>query len=422
MTRDHVAPSSRPVFFYGRVSTKKQVKEGHGLSSQETRCREYAAYRGYEIIACFTDDMTGKVADRRGMNTLLALLKQYRKQRPVVLIDDISRLGRERAAYWELREAIMTVGASLESPSITFGEDADSNFHEGLMVEVAQHQRRKNAEQTVNRMRARAMNGYWVTCAPIGYHFEKVEGHGKLLVRTEPYASIIAEALEGYASGRFETLVEVKRFLEAQPAWKKDKNGEVHSERVNELFSRPLYAGHITIENWGLQLVPGKHEPLVSLDTWLAVQNRTKEMAKAPTRKNLNADFPLRGFVDCADCGKPMTSCWSKGRSASYPYYLCDTRGCTSHRKSIRAERLEGEFEELLLTLRPSEGLFNLAFQMCRDLWELKVAGMREQVEHLRRDLVIAGKKIDQLIDRVVDATSASVASAYERKIKELET
>jgi len=40
---------------YCRVSSKRQVKEGHGLESQETRCREYAARRGYEVLEVFLD-------------------------------------------------------------------------------------------------------------------------------------------------------------------------------------------------------------------------------------------------------------------------------------------------------------------------------------------------------------------------------
>ena len=71
-------------------------------------------------------------------------------------------------------------------------------------------------------MRARVQNGYWVFQAPVGYRYERTSGHGKLLVRDEPNASAIQEALEGYASGRFETQVEVKRFLERQPSFPKD--------------------------------------------------------------------------------------------------------------------------------------------------------------------------------------------------------
>jgi len=45
---------------YARVSSRKQVKEGGGIESQATRCRSYASSRGYDVVAMFTDDMTGQ--------------------------------------------------------------------------------------------------------------------------------------------------------------------------------------------------------------------------------------------------------------------------------------------------------------------------------------------------------------------------
>jgi site-specific DNA recombinase len=417
---------SRPItnraVIYCRVSSTKQTKQGDGLRSQETRCREYAHYRNYEVVEVFHDDFSGGYTERPAMRAMLTYLKKHRAQGCIVIIDNIDRFARDVRGHWDLRDLLSEAGGKLESPSIEFGEDADSILHENLMASVSQHQRQKNAEQTKNRMRARAMSGYHVAKAPLGYRMERRPDHGKFLVRNEPFASIIAEAFEGYASGRFETIVEVKRYFEAQPSWPKDKKGEVHQERINELFARPIYAGHISHEQWGLHLVPAKHEPLVSLQTWLAVQNRRSDMAKAPVRKDFREDFPLRGFVTCGECGEPLTACWSKGRSASYPYYLCDTRSCSMKRKSIRKEVIEGEFETLLDELRPSEGLFNLAFHMFRDLWDAKAKGALDQSELLRNQIVATGRKIDQLLERIVDATSDTVVSAYERKIKELET
>jgi len=46
---------------YARVSSVKQTTRGDGLSSQETRCREYARYKGYEVIKTFADDMSGSL-------------------------------------------------------------------------------------------------------------------------------------------------------------------------------------------------------------------------------------------------------------------------------------------------------------------------------------------------------------------------
>lgn len=71
-----------------------------------------------------------------------------------------------------------------------------------------------------------------------------------------------------------------------------------------------------------------------------------KGKAKAPARKDISEDFPLRGFVPCDDCGQPMTSCWSKGRSKHSPYYLCDTGGCESGRKSIPRDKVEDGFAD----------------------------------------------------------------------------
>ena len=66
--------------------------------------------------------------------------------------------------------------------------------------------------------------------------------------------------------------------------------------------------------NWGITLRKGQHEGLISLTTFDHIQERLKGNAKAPARKDINADFPLRGFVLCNDCGKPLTACWSKGK------------------------------------------------------------------------------------------------------------
>ena len=148
---------------YCRVSSAAQMQKGHGLASQETRCREFARLKGYEVVKIFTDEaVSGGLINRPGMQAMLSFLRANRKSgNYVVLIDDISRLARDIRAHLDLRSAISDVGARLESPSIEFGEDSDSILVENLLAAVSQHQREKNAETTRNRMRARRMKGYW---------------------------------------------------------------------------------------------------------------------------------------------------------------------------------------------------------------------------------------------------------------------
>ncbi len=408
---------------YARVSSTKQVTQGDGLNSQDTRCREYAKYKGYAVIETFSDDMSGSLITRPGMQAMLKFLRKRKKTGTVVIIDDISRLARGIEAHLQLRSALNDAGGKLESPSIEFGEDSDSILVENLLASVSQHQRQKTGEQTINRMRARSLGGYWVFQAPIGYQYVRKAGHGKVLVRHEPYATMLQEAFEGFATGRFETQVEVKRFLESCPEFPKDtKSGEIRNQRITDWLTRPIYAGYIEVPNWNVSLRKGQHEALISFETFQKIQDRLTAGAKAPARKNISEDFPLRGFVLCHDCSKPLTACWSKSKTGKkHPYYLCPTKGCTSYRKSIRRDVLEGEFIDLLHTLQPTESLFDLAKTMFKDIWTQRQAQADVWLARQKRYADKIDKQIEGILDRIVDSDNPAVVTAYEARITKLE-
>ncbi|MEM1134043.1 MAG: recombinase family protein [Pseudomonadota bacterium] len=231
---------------YVRVSSAAQVKKGHGAESQAARCAEYAKFKGYDIVQVFPDKaVSGSLVDRPEMKKLLAFLRKHRKDNIRVIIDDISRLARGLEAHLALRAAIANAGGVLESPSIEFGEDSDSQLIEHMLASVLQHARVKNAEQTRNRMEARIRNGYYPFYAPWGYKSVPKPGEGKVLVRDEPMASIIQEALQGYASGVYASQADVKRFLESQPDFPKTRHGTVTNETVNRILTRIIYGGMV---------------------------------------------------------------------------------------------------------------------------------------------------------------------------------
>lgn len=409
---------------YCRVSSVAQLQKGHGMVSQETRCREFARMKKYEVVQVFTDEaVSGGLIDRPGIRAMLGFLKKQRKAASVVvIIADISRLARDIKAHLALRSAIADAGGRLESPSVEFGEDSDSVLVENLLASVSQHQRQKNAEQTRNRMRARAMNGYWPFIACIGYRYISKPGEGRVLVRDEPLASIIQEGLEGYASGRFQLQAEVKRFFESHAVFPKDGKGLVRNQYVTDLLTKTLYAGYIELPEWGVSLRKGRHEPLISLETFERIQRRIKEGAKVAARADLNADFPLRGAIACAECGKPLTACWSTSKTGEkHAYYYCFWKGCARKGKTIRRDRLEGAFVELLERLTPTQRLFDLTRAMFRDAWNQRSAQALEIAKAQQLEAAKVDKQIATLLDRIVDASSSSVIAAYEKRIGELE-
>ncbi len=411
---------------YCRVSDPKQIKDGHGLESQETRCTEFLGYRKVPVARVFKEEgVSGSLIDRPAMREMLAFLRQHKKAQPkidiIVVIDDISRLARDLRAHIDLRVAIQEAGGILQSPSIEFGQDSDSQLVENMLASVSQHHRQKNAEQVKNRMRSRMLNGYWVLCAPRGYKVEKRGSHGKMLVPDEPLASIIREGLEGFAIDRFSTPVEVKAFFESQPCFPKDKKCRVHMQRVLDILNRQLYTGYYEYPEWNVALMQGKHEPLISFETFKKIQDRLNERAKVPARKDIRDDFPLRGFITCDCCEVPMKSCWAHGRNGRYPYYLCQTQGCEQYGKSVRKEKVEEEFEQILQSLIPQPQVVHLLEKFVLDSYQKRnddSGAYRSDLENQKR---LVERKVEQFFERIAVTDSAILISGYERQIKQLE-
>ena len=237
---------------YCRVSSDRQVRDGHGLEGQEARCRRFAEERGYEIAAVFRDEgVSGGVVDREGMQQVLDLLDaKDDSDEWVVVIDDIKRLARDLIGHFTLRKSIQSRGARLESPSHKFGNEPEEVFVESIMAATAELERNQNKKQVYNRMKARLEAGYWTFYPPPGYVFAKLLGHGKIMVPNEPVAGIIREALEGYASGRLPNQIDVQYFLRSKGFNHWGRGPGTYLEQVKRILTREVYSGFISYPPW----------------------------------------------------------------------------------------------------------------------------------------------------------------------------
>ncbi|MCR9089453.1 MAG: recombinase family protein [Rhodobacteraceae bacterium] len=417
-------PSSNPIpaVIYCRVSSPQQKIQGHGLESQESRCREYAKRKGYDVEAVFPDDITGggDFMKRPGMVALLSYIDAQTQKSFTVIFDDLKRFARDTEFHIQLRRAFQSRGARVECLNFKFEDTPEGKFTETIFAAQGELEREQNRRQTCQKMRERIKRGYWVFKAPVGYTYETVPPHGKLLVRREPLASILREALEGFACGRFAIQAEVQRFLEDQPEFSK-QNGGVHPQRVTELLTRSIYAGFVEYAPWGISLRKGHHEPLISAKTFEAIQARRAGAKRLPTRADLHKDFVLRGAVCCADCSVPYKSAWSQGKRKKYAYYVCQTKGCESYGKSIPRDRVEGDFADMLRGLTPSQALYGAATAMFRDLWDARLSRVQETQATLRQQLKAAEAKSQKLLDRIIESETPQLAARLEAKFNELE-
>ncbi|MEM8591776.1 MAG: recombinase family protein [Pseudomonadota bacterium] len=416
--------SAKKALIYCRVSSKSQETDGHGLDSQEARCRAHAEARGYEVVSVFPDTITGggDYMKRPGMLALLMFIDAQPDEEFVIVFDDLKRMSRDTRAFLDLRDAFRLRGVKIESPNFSFEDTPEGEFVETVIAAQGQLERKQNGRQVKQKMNVRTDLGFWCHLPPVGYKFEKIKGQGKTLVRDEPVASIVQEALEGYASGRFQTQAEVQRFLNDDPRFPRGKSGRVGPERASQLLQKPIYAGYINSEAYGLSWHKMQHEPLISLATYEKIQERRSGVAKAPKRANIGDDFVLRGIVVCGCCGSPLRSYFAKGRHGGrFPYYMCGKKGCVEYAKSTKRDVLEGEVGAWVKALQPTKGLMALATAMFRKAWEARSEQAAEMQQVAAQQVKACEKEIDTFLDRIVAATNAQVIKRYENKIADLE-
>ncbi|HAU1475610.1 TPA: hypothetical protein JBI62_00870 [Legionella pneumophila] len=407
---------------YCRVSSDKQVREGNGLEGQENRCREYAKFHKIEVDKVFRDEgVSGGTLDRPGINSLLNYITKAGKSF-YVIVDDMTRLARDVIAHFTLKKAIADAGSHFRCVNTTIEDSPEGEFFETLIAAQSQLSRKQNSRQVKSRMRARFDTGYWTFCPPGGFKYiDAPTGRGRILVVDEPKAAILKEALEGFASGRFQTQTDVANFLNEKRYCYKKKFVKITVKQVNRFLTQKLYAGLVFSETWDAT-AQGTHPAIISIECFEKIQERLNvKYNKKFSRKCDNEDFPIRGFALCPNCKKAYTASWSKGRNNRYPYYRCSTKGCTLPKKSIKREDLENFFSGTLKQVTPSKQIIELAKAISTDVYNQRIQRQDSIIAGYKKDIKVLEKQIQCAVDKLIATKVEAVQKGLEHKIESLE-
>lgn len=408
----------RLAVIYSRVSSERQVREGDGLRSQETTCRDFAKRLGLKVVKTFQDKgISGALlpTQRPAAREMLAFLKQNQNQNFFVIIDNVDRMARDPVAYHQFAALMAAYGAQFISPSHQFGSSPVEELNTELMVSIGSFHRKSNRLQVISRQKSRLENGFLTYKAPRGYVQKRVRGGGSVMFLDEKIAPVVKEALEGFASGRFDTQADVARFLDQSGCFKNKSNRTA----IRTMLTCPIYAGYIEFPKWGVERREGQHEALISPATFFRIQERLGLRAKAPYRKDLNLDFPLRGFVLCPKCCEPMTASWSTSRTGTkHPYYHCKSKGCELYSKSRARDLVHSEMQALLETMRPAEATVELLRQIVEDVWVNKKREHQRLLSSKENELDKIDKDISLLMDKYANAKDGELSEMLEDRLK----
>lgn len=168
-----------------------------------------------------------------------------------------------------------------------------------------------------------------------------------------------------------------------------------------------------------MPLLKGNLPAAVSMGTFQKIQKRIED-AKKTDRVSRSEDFPCRGIVTCAACEKPLTGCWSTGKSKRYPYYLCKTRGCSFERKSIPREKLHTAVERLLTSIEPSPMAKDYFERFLRTAISNKYLNAKIMRDYLKKELTQLHKQEERVLDKIVDEDDPTTTRALKTRIQQI--
>jgi site-specific DNA recombinase len=161
-------------------------------------------------------------------------------------------------------------------------------------------------------MKAALELGRWTFLAPLGY-LNAPRSAGKSLIGDPARAPLVRRAFEEFATGRYTKDDVRKRVIELGLMTRRGRPAP--AQTFDAMLRNRVYIGRIEVPDYGVS-TRGDFEPLITESIFFRVQAILDgRMEVTAPRQRSDPDFPLRGYVRCESCGKPLTASWSKGRS-----------------------------------------------------------------------------------------------------------
>ncbi len=351
---------------YLRVSTPEQA-DPLNLKNQEDGCRRLAAQRGISVAEVILGPgESGRTADRPSFIRLLSYCKTQRKRIGYVIVESLSRFARnvadQGAAIAELRENGVTL-LSVAEPNVD--NTAAGRMAAGVHGVFNQYFSDALSEKMKDRSAASVRAGRWPWAAPLGYVNDLRLGNGANIKPDPSSASLVREAFQLYATGRY-TKIQVLKIV-TDKGLKTKRGQKLTAQTFDSLLCKPIYAGWVYSSSVP-EPVKGLHTPIVSQELFDTVQGvlSGRKLSSVPKRKQ-NPAFPLKHFVKCGVCGTPLTGGMNKGKLKHYPNYWCRNADCRAVRVSKPV--LESEFVEYLGTLRPDAATVSQFPAIAAEVW-----------------------------------------------------
>lgn len=389
------------VILYFRVSTDEQADKGFSLRDQEQKLLNYCNSNNLNVLAVFKEDHSAKTFNRPEFKKLLLFVKNNKSKVQQLLFTKWDRFSRNTTESYnkikDFNELGIIVNAIEQPLDLSIPEQGLMLAVYLSMPEVENHRRSLNV---IAGMRRAFKEGRYVVSPPKGYDMGRDDQNKPILVPNND-ATFIKEGFELLSKGIYSQKEVLQRLTK--------KGFKTSKSAFGRIIRNPIYHGDIylkTFKDEPEQTIKGIHEPLISKTIFNTVQYHIdggKKQYKV-AHKKVNEKFPLKDFVLCPNCHKPLKASSSKGRNKYYSYYHC-AKPCNTRYK---AEDVENWFSNFLGGISLNTNTRKLLFKMIEKRYKEQTKSSRLSPKHYQ-EIESIEQKLIKLQDLYLDGEFDSI-------------
>ncbi len=334
---------------YARKSTESDEKQALSIDSQIKEMLRIAERDTLEIVDIRRESHSAKDSGQRPVfNEILTDIRSGRYTGILTWAPD--RLSRNAG---DLGSLVDLMDQKLLLEIRTFGQKFANNPNEKFLLMILCSQAKlENDNKSLNvkrGLRTRIEMGLWPGHAPTGYLSQKrVDLKCQVILDTER-APTIRQIFEKYVyeewSGR-----KIFHWLKFDINFRTKYQHHLSLSNIYIILQNHFYYGMLEYPKGSGVLYPGKHEPTITRELFLAAQNRLKR----DEVKRESKEFAFTKLMVCGLCGSGITAeekfkKLKNGTVARYVYYGCtDSKRTYCKNPYIREEELISQLIQII--------------------------------------------------------------------------
>ncbi len=397
---------------YSRVSTDDQADNGYGRNHQQEVLKTGCNIKGFGIAKDFLEDHSAKDFNRPVWKELEKFAKANRKTIKRVLFTKWDRFSRNLSEALKVIKKFNDWGITLNAMEQPLDlSDPNNKMLLAMYLVMPEVENDNISLRTKDGMYRATKEGAFLGTPPYGYRRVRYGKHASMEPNKD--SQFVSDIFNAVSLG-------VESVEGIRKEFRKKGYSKCKQTFYNMLRNR-TYAGMVKVPEYKKEdsyWIDGLHDSIIDVKIFNKVQDVLEgrnRNAKLPSKKN--DALPLRGFLECENCGGTLTGSVSKGNGGKYAYYHCKGN-CKTRLSAITTNKIFKT--EVLNKIKMNNNVLNLYSEIIIDVQKSKRGDKGRQIDIVNNKMQEVINLIENTEDKLV--SDSKNAERYNRMLNRYES